>query len=183
MLAERQKEGVDVQEYRTNFRGNHVEVAGLQRGFMITSGFAPADLVFHPTFRSDADFRYVGRQEMNGRPAFVIAFAQKPRIARIFERINSGSVSVLILVQGLAWIDSEINHILRLRTDLLKPAGEIRRNANFVLVFVPGRRADPSAAELLYWSRETRRREWLCDARISLHRRLRTMCEFSIKLN
>jgi hypothetical protein len=126
MLTERQKEGVDVREYRTNFRGDHVEVAGLQRGFMITSGPASADLIFHPTYLSDADFRYVGRQEMDGRPALVIAFAQKPRIVRIFERFNSGSASVLILVQGLAWIDSESNHILHLRTDLLKPAREIR---------------------------------------------------------
>jgi hypothetical protein len=66
---------------------------------------------------------------MDGRPALVIAFAQKPRIARIFERFNSGSASVLILVQGLAWIDSETNRILRLRTDLLKPAREIRLNS------------------------------------------------------
>jgi hypothetical protein len=126
MLAERQKEGVSVQEYRTNFRGDRVEVAGLQRGFMVTAGFASADMIFHPIYQSDADFRCLGRQQMDGRPAFVIAFAQKPRIARIFERFNSGSASVLILVQGLAWIDCETDRLLRLRTDLLKPVREVR---------------------------------------------------------
>jgi hypothetical protein len=129
MLAERQKEGVNVQEYRTNLRGDRVEVSGLERGFMITSGFASADMIFHPIYQSDADFRCLGRQEMDGRPSFVIAFAQKPRIARIFERFNSGNASVLILVQGLAWIDSETSRILRLRTDLLKPARELRLNS------------------------------------------------------
>jgi tetratricopeptide (TPR) repeat protein len=129
MLAERQKERVDVQEYRTNFRGNRVDLAGLEDGFMITSGFASADMIFHPIYQSEADFRYLGRQEINARSALVIAFAQKPRTARIFERFNSGSASALILVQGLAWIDSETNRILRLRTDLLKPAQEVRLNS------------------------------------------------------
>ena len=129
MLADSQKAGVRVQEYRTNFRGNRVDLAGLEDGFMITSGFASADMIFHPIYQSEADFRYLGRQEINARSALVIAFAQKPRTARIFERFNSGSASALILVQGLAWVDCETNRILRLRTDLLKPAPEVRLNS------------------------------------------------------
>jgi tetratricopeptide (TPR) repeat protein len=129
MLADSQKAGVRVQEYRTNFRGDRVDLEGLADGFMITSGFASADVIFHPIYQSEADFRYLGREDMNGRLAFVIAFAQKPKTARIFERFNSGNASVLILVQGLAWIDSETNRILRLRTDLLEPAREIHLNS------------------------------------------------------
>jgi Flp pilus assembly protein TadD len=129
MLAQPQKAGVDIQEYRTDLHGARIELGGAQRGFMITSGFASADLIFHPIYQSDADFRYLGRQKIQGRAALVIAFAQKPRIARLFERFNSGNASVLILVQGLAWIDAETNRILRLRTDLLKPAREVRLNS------------------------------------------------------
>jgi len=129
MLARPQEAGVQVQEYRTDFRGDRAELGGVEDGFMITSGFASADMIFHPMYQNGSDFRYLGREEMNGRPAFVVAFAQKPRIARIFERFNSGSDSALILVQGLAWIDCETNDILRLRTDLLKPAREVRLNS------------------------------------------------------
>jgi len=33
---------------------------------------------------------------------------------------------VLILVQGVAWVDSGTGHIIRMRTDLLKPASKVR---------------------------------------------------------
>lgn len=128
ILAESHKEDLDLREFRTDLRGERAQPAGLGEGFMITSGFASADLIFHPTYQSDTNFRYLGRQMLDGRPALVMAFAQKPSTSRLFERFNSGQVSVLILVQGLAWIDPQTYHILRLRTDLLKPAREIRLN-------------------------------------------------------
>ena len=126
MLVEPQDAGLDIHEYRTDLHGARIELAGLQGGFMITSGFASADLVLHPAYQSECGFRYLGRLQLNGRPVEVIAFAQKPRVARIFERFNCGGASILVLVQGFAWIDAETNRVLRLRTDLLKPAKEVR---------------------------------------------------------
>ena len=55
-----------------------------------------------------------------------MAFAQRPETARLLERFNTNDASVLILVQGVVWVDSSTYQIVRLRTDLLKPADKVR---------------------------------------------------------
>ena len=75
--------GPGFDEYRADLLGVPALPQGLQDGFMLTSGFASASLLFHPKYQSQATFRYLGRQKVNGRDAYVIAFAQQPGKARL----------------------------------------------------------------------------------------------------
>jgi hypothetical protein len=118
--------GPGFDEYRANLAGARASPQGLQDGFMLTSGFASASLLFHPTYQSQADFRYVGRQKVNGRDTYVIAFAQQPAKARLNGTFKSGEISMTTFSQGLAWVDSESYEITRLRTDLLMPLSEVK---------------------------------------------------------
>jgi tetratricopeptide (TPR) repeat protein len=118
--------GLGLHEFRTDFQGNETAPTGLNSGLMLTSGFASASLLFHPAYQSGATFRYLGRQPMKGKDCYVVAFAQKPEKAQMYERFNTDKASVLVLFQGLAWIDAGSYKIIRLRTDLLKPQTKIR---------------------------------------------------------
>jgi len=126
LLARPEKWGLGLEEFRTDNRGERAAPTGLESGFMLTSGFASASLLFHPAYRSGATFRYLGQQSLESRPCFVVAFAQNPAKAQMMERFNTDRASVLVLLQGLAWIDADSYRIVRLRTDLLKPQPQIR---------------------------------------------------------
>jgi tetratricopeptide (TPR) repeat protein len=117
--------GPGFNEYRTDLSGRQSWLHGLDSGFMLTSGFASASLVFHPKYQSQAEFRYIGRQKVNGRDAYVVAFAQQPEKAQFAGVFRSGETTKTTFSQGLAWIDSETYQITRLRTDLLQPLQEI----------------------------------------------------------
>ena len=117
--------GPGFDEYRVDSSGARAFPQGLQDGFMLTSGFASASLLLHPTYQSQAAFRYVGRQKVNGRDTYVIAFAQQPTKARLNGVFNTGNTRMTTLSQGLAWVDSESYEITRLRTDLLMPLSEV----------------------------------------------------------
>jgi Tfp pilus assembly protein PilF len=126
LLTRPQKVGVGLEEYRTDKNGDRTGSKGLDAGFMLTSGFASASLVFHPSYQSGAAFRLLGQQALTGHHCYVVAFAQKPEKAQIVERFNTDRESVLVLSQGLAWIDSNTYKVVRLRTDLLAPQPRIR---------------------------------------------------------
>ena len=117
--------GPGFEEYRSDPLGRRAFPQGLGDGFMLTSGFASAALVFHPWYQRQADFRYLGRQKLNDRDAYVIAFAQQPAKARLNGTFKSGSLSLTTFSQGLAWIDPSTHQIVRLRSDLLKPLLEV----------------------------------------------------------
>jgi len=117
--------GPGFDEYRADSLGIQALPQGLQDGFMLTSGFASASLLFHPKYQSQATFRYLGRQKVNGRDAYVIAFAQQPGKARLNGGFKSGGISIPTFSQGLAWVDSQSYQITRLRTDLLRPLPEV----------------------------------------------------------
>jgi len=126
LLTRPEKWGLGLQEYRTDSSGERTPMTGLDSGLMLTSGFASASLLFHPEYQAGATFRYLGKQPLNGRECHVVAFAQSPAKAQMIERFNTGDRSVLVLFQGLAWIDAENFKIVRLRTDLLEPQTRIR---------------------------------------------------------
>jgi tetratricopeptide (TPR) repeat protein len=117
--------GPGFNEYRADLSGLEAAPKGLGDGFMLTSGFASAALVFHPMYQPQADFRYIGRQKVNGRDTYLVAFAQQPAKARLNGTFKSGGVSLTTFTQGLAWIDSHNDQIIRLRTDLLRPLQEV----------------------------------------------------------
>jgi tetratricopeptide (TPR) repeat protein len=118
--------GPGFNEYRADLSGAQAGPKGLEDGFMLTSGFASAALVFHPMYQPQADFRYLGSQKVNGGVDYLVAFAQQPAKAKLSGTFNSGGVSLTTFTQGLAWIDSHSYQITRLRTDLLRPLPEVK---------------------------------------------------------
>jgi hypothetical protein len=126
LVTKAEKWGLGLEEFRTNSRGDRAAPVGLDSGLMLTSGFASTSLLFHPLYQSGASFRLLGRQALNGHDCYVVAFAQNPEKTQMLERFNTKDASVLVLFQGLAWIDSQSYGVLRLRTDLLNPQTKIR---------------------------------------------------------
>jgi Flp pilus assembly protein TadD len=122
VLAENRKTSQpNFEEYRTDAKGSRAVQGGFGGRFMVTQGFAAASLHFHPTFRQGCKFRYLGRQSIDGRDHFILAFAQRPETAEVLESFRIGQVGTVVLIQGLAWVDASTYQIRRLRTDLLKP--------------------------------------------------------------
>ena len=126
LLAEPEKWGVGLTEYRASPDGRQNQTENVRTGFMRTKGFALASVVFHPNCQTEMNFRYLGRQQIDGREAFVIAFAQQPEKAKMVGRMIVNGVSEPALVQGIAWVDAGDYQIVRLRTDLLKPLPKVR---------------------------------------------------------
>jgi Flp pilus assembly protein TadD len=117
---------MSLDEYRTDRAGNLTGPIGLKDGFMLSAGFASVSLFFHPAYQSGSDFRYLGRAKVNGTVCDVLGFAQVPARAKMFERFNTPGSTVLVLHQGIAWIDPSDSRIVRLRTDLLQPLPKVR---------------------------------------------------------
>lgn len=113
-------------EYRKNIEAGEGLPGGLEKGYMLTSGFASAALIFHPDFQPGSRFRYLGRQKMDGHETYVVAFAQIPMKAELVGSFNSGNKSAPTFEQGLAWIDTQTDQIVRLETALLRPLPEFR---------------------------------------------------------
>jgi hypothetical protein len=118
--------GPSIEEYRSDSRGNEVRPAGLAQGFMLTAGFVSAPILFHPAYQNGSDFRLLGRQKVNGRDTYVLAFAQVPARSRISGVFRNGKESRSTHKQGLAWIDTESHQIVRLVSDLLKPLPQVK---------------------------------------------------------
>jgi hypothetical protein len=124
MLAAPGKGRATLEEFRTE-PGNNAAKRVRPGGVFITEGFASGSIHFHPFYQPDSAFRYLGRQRLSGQETEVVAFAQRPGIARNTGELSVGSNSVKILVQGVAWIDSSGYQIRRLRTDMLAPCPEL----------------------------------------------------------
>lgn len=118
--------GMSLDEYRTNETGAASGPVGLTDGFMLTAGFASASLAFHPAYQAGAKFRLLGRTTIEGVDCDVVAYAQVPEKAKMFERFSSNSATALVLHQGLAWISPADSRIVRLRTELLQPLPQVR---------------------------------------------------------
>ncbi|MGA3165555.1 MAG: tetratricopeptide repeat protein [Terriglobia bacterium] len=126
LLAQPEKWGLGLEEFRTDEHGGRTGSKGLNAGLMLTSGFASASLLFHPSYQSGATFRLLGKQVLAGHQCYAVAFAQNPAKAQMVERFNADKESVLVLFQGMAWIDASTYKIVRLRSDLLTPQPKIR---------------------------------------------------------
>ncbi len=120
--------GLSISEYRTDFRGHETPQLGASGNYMLTAGFVSAPLVFYPPYQAGSTFRLLGRQKLNGRNTFVIAYAQQPAKARNYGSFQQGSDVTVIYSQGMAWIDAENYQIVRLTTDLLRPAPLVKLN-------------------------------------------------------
>jgi Tfp pilus assembly protein PilF len=125
-LVPREAWGPGFIEYRADLDGTVASPKGLSEGFMLTRGFASAGLIFHPTYRVETNFRYLGRQNINGKNTYAIAFAQIPEKSHLFGNFQKGQISGTTFSQGLAWIDPDTYQIIRIHTDLLAPLPDFR---------------------------------------------------------
>ena len=126
LLAQPEKWGIGLEEIRADEYGGRTASKSLKAGLMLTSGFATASLLFHPSYQSGATFRLLGKQVLAGHPCYAVAFAQNPAKAKMGERFDTNKETVVVLFQGLAWIDTATYKIVRLRSDLLAPHPTIR---------------------------------------------------------
>jgi hypothetical protein len=120
-LAEPGGDGTVLQEYRGDSKGNPVRMAATLP--FITSGFMGVVVHFHPKYQVDSRFRYVGREPLNRRDAYVVSFAQRPDHARRFVTFVRKKEKEIVFLQGVAWIDPVSYGIMRMRTDILKVTG------------------------------------------------------------
>lgn len=125
ILIHRDESPPRVDEYRMNANGNPVQQEGLANGYSITSGFALKCIHFLPGLQWDSTFRYLGDQPMDGRDTYVVAFAQRPGRSTVTTNVTGIWGTVIVLVQGIAWVDRSTFQILRMRTDLLAPRNDI----------------------------------------------------------
>lgn len=125
ILAHKSSGRVDLEEYRTDAKGNRSEPQQSEPEFSLTKGFATLWTLFNPGNRSSAWFKLLGQQELDGRKTSVVAFAQRPGWATVTGKTLANGRSVLILYQGIAWIDMPGYHIVRMRTDLLAPRWDV----------------------------------------------------------
>ena len=120
LIAHPEDVGLGLNEFRTGDEQPGAKAKGINVGFMRTSGFACTSLHFHPRYQAGASFRLLGRQTLEGRPTFVVAFAQDPETAQRIGRFDVDGKSSPVLIQGIAWIDGNNFQIVRIHTDLLK---------------------------------------------------------------
>jgi tetratricopeptide (TPR) repeat protein len=125
-VTPQQSWGPGFSEFRNSVNGEQGQPGGLNDGYMLTSGFTSASLIFHPAYQAQSQFRYLGRQRTGAVDAYVVAFAQIPSRSKLYGTFKSRDNLVTTFTQGLAWIDPQTYQILRLRTDLLRPLPEVR---------------------------------------------------------
>ena len=119
---------VVISEYRTDAAGNQMEQAGLNNGFLVTSGFALSCVYFSTRLQPESTFRYLGQQKIGPHDTYVVAFAQKPGHTSYYATLTMSErdvTTVRFLVQGVTWVDKSSFQIIRMRTDLLAPIQQI----------------------------------------------------------
>jgi hypothetical protein len=137
------------EEYRTDLKGNPLAAQSPSDLFMITSRFTSTWLYLSPADQPDSRFRYFGSQTIRKRRCQVVGFAQEPERARRIAEFLVGDRSAAVLLQGLAWIDSDTSEILRITTWLLAPRTDINLSSNTSTVdFYP---VQPNGFDRVLW--------------------------------
>jgi tetratricopeptide (TPR) repeat protein len=120
-----EKQGLLFEEYRSDAQGRELRQLGLGEGYMLTSGFMSAPIIFHPIHQNGNSFRLLGYQKLGGRNTIVMAYAQIPARSSLPGRFQVGGEIQDTFKQGIAWIDAENYQIIRLASDLLQPVPQI----------------------------------------------------------
>jgi hypothetical protein len=116
-------------EYRMDDEGNRLGQIGLAQGYLVTSGYALSCIRFSTLAQSQAQsrFRYLGSEMLGSRETYVLAFAQRPgEVNFATVMAGTGAKDVHMPTQGILWVDKSNFQILRMRSDLLTPNGEIQ---------------------------------------------------------
>ncbi|MGD0224049.1 MAG: hypothetical protein ABSF71_17100 [Terriglobia bacterium] len=112
-----------LREYRTDIKGEPMQPDA--RTGVVTFGFVALSVHFHPDYQADSRFRYLGRETMEKQDTFVVAFAQRPKVARQTASVEFLGKSGVVYMQGVVWIDPENFRIIRLRTDIQQPESNV----------------------------------------------------------
>lgn len=115
----------EIDEFRMNDKGGRIDEVGLDKGFLMTSGFALSIVHFSSMAQWESRFLHLGDQKIGGRETYVIAFAQLPSEARNTVTLRAGGAKAKLFVQGIAWVDKANFQIVQMRTDLLAPRLDI----------------------------------------------------------
>jgi VWFA-related protein len=114
-------------EYRMDDDGNRLGPVGLEKGYLVTSGYALGCIAFSTSAQSESRFRYLGEQNIEGGGTYVLGFAQIPGDATFFTTMRgTGGEDVDMLTQGILWVDKNSFQVIRMRTDLLAAHSEIQ---------------------------------------------------------
>jgi VWFA-related protein len=108
-----------ITESRTDSRGKLIQedlFSGVS-GY----GFAYQWLFFSVANQRQFRFRYLGRQEKNGRDTFVVVFVQDPRKVEVPAYFMADGRKAPFYYQGILWVDQSSFDVVALRTDLLDP--------------------------------------------------------------
>jgi len=126
LILRRGGENPHIVEYRMDSNGNPIDQSGLNRGYVVTVGFALTCNYLSTAYQPESTFRYLGDQQIGKRDTYVLAFAQKPGQASLFVTLSGrSSTRISMLMQGIAWVDKSNFQIIRMRTDLLAPHPEV----------------------------------------------------------
>jgi hypothetical protein len=118
--------GANFREFRADAKGNRLTQTGLEKGFLITFGFALTCNYFSTNLQPQSAFRYLGEQKIGDQETYVVGFAQNPAQATVFVSFaDRKGTNVNLLLQGIAWIDKTKFQIIRMRTDLLAPPAQL----------------------------------------------------------
>jgi hypothetical protein len=118
LVSSGRKKDFDLDEYRMNKKGKPARQKVLWGG-TLTKGFASMPALLHPDLQPGSRFNFLGRQKIGGRNLLVIDFAQVPEKAEFKERIVGELGEHTVFLQGVVWIDSANDQIVRMATDLL----------------------------------------------------------------
>jgi VWFA-related protein len=113
-------------EYRMDEKGNRLPAIGLEKGYVVTAGYALSCIRFSTVAQSQSRFRYLGEEKVGSRETYVLGFAQQPGKATFTTTMRgTGKTDVDMLTQGILWVDKNSFQIIRMRSDLLAPRDEI----------------------------------------------------------
>ncbi len=65
-------------EYRMDEKGNRLGRVGLEKGYLVTAGYALSCISFSTVAQAQSKFRYLGEEKIGSRETYVLGFAQKP---------------------------------------------------------------------------------------------------------
>jgi hypothetical protein len=137
------------EEYRTDLSGSPLGIASLTRVYMITSNFVSIGLYLTAPHQPESTFRYFGTQTLRKQECYVVGFAQSPLSVRAVGLITVHGKSAALLVQGLAWVDSETFQTLRVTIWLLAPRNDVGLRSSLSTVdFFP---IQPSGSRQILW--------------------------------
>lgn len=127
LIVPREQEGRErIDEYRVRLDGKPLEAS--DAGVRFGEGYAAMWALFYPGNQAGSRFRYLGEQQLDGAATYVLGFAQRPGWSTVMGYENTGLAGerVLVLYQGVVWIDKGTNRILKMRADLLKPRLDVK---------------------------------------------------------